>query len=230
MRTEDLVLVSVDDHAVEPPDLFDRWVPPRWRDRAPRSVRKPDGTDVWVFEGIEKPNIGLNAVVGRPPEEYGIEPSSYADMRSGCYDIHARVRDMDANGVLGSMCFPTFPQFCGQMFAKASDKELAHVLLQSYNDWHVDEWCGTYPGRFIPLSLPPIWDPALMAAEVRRMGRKNSTRSHSRRTRRSSAGPVSTATTGTRSGQRVSTRGPWSAFTLALRPPWRCRRVTGRST
>jgi len=173
MRTEDLILVSVDDHAVEPPDLFERWVPPRWRDRAPRSVHKADGTDVWLFEGIEKPNIGLNAVVGRPAEEYGIDPSSYDEMRPGCYDIHARVRDMDANGVLGSMCFPTVPQFCGQLFAKASDKELARVLLQSYNDWHVEEWCGTYPGRFIPLSLPPIWDPALMAAEVRRMAAKD---------------------------------------------------------
>ena len=172
MRTEDMILVSVDDHVVEPPDLFDRWVPPRYRDRAPKSVRKPDGTDVWMFEGIEKPNIGLNAVVGRPPEEYGMDPSAYVEMRPGCYDIHARVRDMDANGVLGSMCFPTFPQFCGQMFAKASDKDLAHVLLQSYNDWHVEEWCGTYPGRFIPLSLPPIWDPTLMGAEVRRMAGK----------------------------------------------------------
>jgi predicted TIM-barrel fold metal-dependent hydrolase len=172
MRTEDLILVSVDDHAVEPPDLFERWVPARWRDRAPKSVHKPDGTDVWLFEGIEKPNIGLNAVVGRRAEEYGIDPSSYGEMRSGCYDIHARVRDMDANGVLGSMCFPTVPQFCGQLFAKSSDKELAHVLLQSYNDWHVDEWCGTYPGRFIPLSVPPIWDPVLMADEVRRMAAK----------------------------------------------------------
>ncbi len=172
MRTEDLILVSVDDHSVEPPDLFERWVPEKWRDKAPKAVRKPDGTDVWIFEGVEKPSIGLNAVVGRPPEEYGMDPSSYDEMRPGCYDIHARVRDMDANGVLGSMCFPTVPQFCGQMFAKSPDKELAHVLVQSYNDWHVDEWCGTYPGRFIPLAVPPIWDPELMAAEIRRMSAK----------------------------------------------------------
>jgi predicted TIM-barrel fold metal-dependent hydrolase len=45
-------------------------------------------------------------------------------------------------------------------------------LLRAYNDWHIDEWCGTYPGRFIPLSIPPIWDPQLMADEVRRVAKK----------------------------------------------------------
>ena len=71
MRAEDLILVSVDDHVVEPPDMFDDHVPAKWKDRAPRVVHKDDGTDVWVYEGNEMPNIGLNAVAGRPPEEYG---------------------------------------------------------------------------------------------------------------------------------------------------------------
>jgi hypothetical protein len=70
------------------------------------------------------------------------------------------------------MCFPSFPQLCGQLFARAKDKELGLALLQAYNDWHIDEWCGTYPGRFIPLALPPIWDPDAMAAEVRRVAAK----------------------------------------------------------
>jgi predicted TIM-barrel fold metal-dependent hydrolase len=79
---------------------------------------------------------------------------------------------MNANGVLASMNFPSYPQFCGQYFARAEDKDLGLAVLQAYNDWHVDEWCGTYPGRMIPLALPPIWDPELMAAEVRRMAAK----------------------------------------------------------
>ena len=66
---------------------------------------------------------------------------------------------MDANGVLGSMCFPSFPNLCGQLFARSKDKDAALAILRAYNDWHIDEWCGTYPGRFIPLALPPIWDP-----------------------------------------------------------------------
>ncbi|HUU42811.1 MAG TPA: amidohydrolase family protein [Planctomycetota bacterium] len=169
---DDLVLVSVDDHVVEPPNLFDNHLPAKWKDYAPKSVRKDSGIDVWVYEGNEIPNIGLNAVAGRPPEEYDIEPTSYEMMRAGCYDIHERVKDMNRNGVLASMCFPSFVQFCGQLFSRSKDLDIGLNLLRAYNDWHIDEWCGTYPGRFMPLSIPPIWDPQAMADEVHRVSKK----------------------------------------------------------
>ena len=79
---------------------------------------------------------------------------------------------MNAGGVLGSMCFPSFPGFSGRLFAAADDKDLALAVLQAYNDWHVDEWCGAYPGRFIPMGLPVLWDAELAAAEVRRLAAK----------------------------------------------------------
>jgi predicted TIM-barrel fold metal-dependent hydrolase len=172
VQLDDMIMVSVDDHAVEPPHVFEGRLAERYRDVAPRLVRKDDGTDVWLYEGREIPNIGLNAVAGRPPEEYGMEPTSFDEIREGCYDIHARVRDMDANGVLGSMCFSSFPNLCGQLFARSKDKDAALAIVRAYNDWHVDDWCGTYPGRFIPLALPPLWDPHAMADEVHRMAAK----------------------------------------------------------
>lgn len=172
MRSDDLILVSVDDHAVEPPDMFEGHIPAAFADRAPRVVTKDDGTEMWVYEGEESMNIGLNAVAGRLPEEYNMDPTSFEEMRAGCYDIHARVLDMNANGQLGSMCFPSFPQFCGQMFLRSQDKDLGLAVVRAYNDWHVDEWCGTYPGRFIPLGITPMWDPQLMADEVRRLAKK----------------------------------------------------------
>src|ERR1700677_1038683 len=100
MRAEDLILVSVDDHIVEPPGMFDGRLPARYQDLAPKLVQKDDHTEVWTYQGQEMPNIGLNAVVGRPPEEYGIEPTSFSQMRPGCYDVTERIRDMNANGVL----------------------------------------------------------------------------------------------------------------------------------
>jgi predicted TIM-barrel fold metal-dependent hydrolase len=172
MHLEDLILVSVDDHVVEPPNLFDNHLPDKWKDLAPKSIKKPDGTDVWVYEGSEIPNIGLNAVAGRPPEEYNVDPTRYEEIRAGCYDIHERVKDMNRNGVLGSMCFPSFVQFCGQLFSRSKDLDVGLNMLRAYNDWHIDEWCGSYPGRFIPLSIPPIWDPQLMADEVHRVAKK----------------------------------------------------------
>src|SRR5262245_63879147 len=111
VRVDDLIMVSVDDHLVEPPDMFEQVMPERWRDRAPRIIRTKDGADVWTFEGSIIPNIGLNAVAGRPREEYGIEPTAFDEMRPGCWNVDDRVKDMDAGGVLGSMCYPWFPGF-----------------------------------------------------------------------------------------------------------------------
>jgi hypothetical protein len=172
MELDDLILVSVDDHVVEPPDVFEGRLSAAAAERAPRVVRQANGQDSWVFEGTALPNVGLNAVAGRVPEEYGVDPVSFDQMRPGCYDIDERVRDMDVNGVLGSLNFPSIAGFAGQLFMTCDDKAIALELLQAYNDWHIDDWCGTHPGRMIPLAVPVIWDPELMAAEIRRVAAK----------------------------------------------------------
>src|SRR5271170_4100855 len=120
LALNDLILVSVDDHLIEPPDLFKKHMPQRLKSRAPVSVRR-DGRDVWEFDGkIYKINA-LNAVAGRPRSEYGMEPMSFDEMRKGCWDIDSRIADMNANGVLGSLCFPSFPHFAGELFFKVND-------------------------------------------------------------------------------------------------------------
>src|SRR5215470_576515 len=125
MKPDDYILVSVDDHVVEPATLFDQHLPAAYKARAPRVKHKADGSDVWTFEGEQIPNIGLNAVVGRPLEEYGMEPTSFEQLRKGTYDVNARIEDMNANGVLASMCFPSFPGLCGALFFRQQDKTLA---------------------------------------------------------------------------------------------------------
>jgi predicted TIM-barrel fold metal-dependent hydrolase len=172
MKADDLILVSVDDHVVEPPTMFDNHLSAEWKPKAPRVVRKQDGSDVWMFNGQQVINIGLNAVVGRVPEEYGMEPTAFDQLRPGTWNIDERIRDMNANGVLMSLCFPSIAGLCGTLFARQEDKALARVMLQAYNDWHIDEWCGTYPGRFIPMAILPLWDPTLMAEEIRRVAKK----------------------------------------------------------
>jgi predicted TIM-barrel fold metal-dependent hydrolase len=172
MNVNDMVLVSVDDHVVEPPDLFKGRLPAKYVELAPQFITNPDGTDVWKYNGETVGNVALNAVAGRPKEEYGIEPTSFTQLRKGTYDHDERVKDMSANGVLGSLCFPSFPQFCGQLFARTEDKDVALAMVRAYNDWHIDEWCGSHPGRFIPCAIPAIWDPEVMAAEIRRVAKK----------------------------------------------------------
>ena len=171
MQTDDLILVSVDDHIIEPPDLFVRHISKEYLDRAPQLVRTSEGTDVWEFGGRKIENSALNAIAGRPREEFGLEPQGLDEIRPGCFDVHERVKDMSACGVLGSMNFPSFPGFAARLFA-TEDIEFSKALVRAYNDWHIDEWCGAYPGRFIPMALPMIWDAEACADEVRRVSAK----------------------------------------------------------
>ena len=168
---EELILISVDDHIIEPPDLFDAHLPERFKAEAPRIVRRDDGADVWRFGEVEVPNVALNAVAGRPKEEYGVEPQSLEEIRPGCFIVDERVKDMNACGVLASMNFPSFPGFAARLFA-VEDEEFGLALVRAYNDWHIDEWCGAHPGRFIPMALPVIWDAEKCAQEVRRVADK----------------------------------------------------------
>jgi predicted TIM-barrel fold metal-dependent hydrolase len=72
------------------------------------------------------------------------------------------------------MNFPSFPTFTARIFAPDSsgDSDLSIALVRAYNDWHLDDWCAAYPGRFIPMAVPAIWDPHLTADEIRRCAAK----------------------------------------------------------
>ena len=115
----------------------------------------------------------MAATVGWPTEEWGFNPGSYSELRPGCFDVHERVRDMDANGVLASMNFPTMAGFNARTFTEAGDKELVagHAPgLQRLGHRRVVR--GSYPGRFIPLGIVPMWDVDLAVEEVHRLGKK----------------------------------------------------------
>lgn len=173
MQMDDMILVSIDDHMIEPPDLFENHVPEKYKADMPKVVRNDQGVDEWHFQGSATSTpFGMAATVGWPKEEWGFNPGSYPELRPGCFDVHQRVRDMDANGVLASLNFPTMAGFSARTFNEGEDKELALVMMNAYNDWVHDEWCAAYPDRFIPLGMVPNWDPELAAAEVHRLAKK----------------------------------------------------------
>src|SRR6201996_6802370 len=172
VKAEDMILVSIDDHVIEPRDMFDNHVPAKYKNEAPKSIMDENGYENWWFQGVASQSGSLNAVVGWPNEEWGMNPTTFAEMRPGSYDIHERVRDMNRNGILASMCFPSFAGFSARFFQEAKDPDLALIMLKAYNDWHIDEWCTAYPGRFIPLAIVPVWDPKQAVAEVRRVAAK----------------------------------------------------------
>jgi predicted TIM-barrel fold metal-dependent hydrolase len=163
------VIVSVDDHLVEPAHLFEGRMPAALVDAAPRVEVADDGTEAWLFDGRRHPQIGLNAVVGRPKDEWSMEPANFDDMRRGCWDPEARLADMDVDGVWASLHYPSLiAGFCGSNFSRCSDPDLGLACVRAWNDWHLDEWVGPRTDRFIPLQLPWLSDPEVAAAEVRR--------------------------------------------------------------
>jgi predicted TIM-barrel fold metal-dependent hydrolase len=175
LSMNDMVLISVDDHITEPPDMFDRHLSAKDLATAPKFCTDEKGKAYWSYQGMFMPSVGLNAVVGRPLEEYGMEPTSLEQMRKGVYDVHERINDMNANGVAASLNFGTCVGFDGGRFHKAPDKALSLVHMRAYNDWHIDEWCGAYPGRFIPCGLLPTWDMDATVEEIKRIAKKGCT-------------------------------------------------------
>jgi predicted TIM-barrel fold metal-dependent hydrolase len=163
-------IVSADDHVVEPPDIFDGRFPKKYRDDAPRIVDTENGGQAWLWIGKILPNIGLNAVVGRPREELTFEPTRFEHMRRGTWDVKARLVDMDINGVWASVCFPSFlPGFVGQRLTLWPDDEgLAWEAMRAYNDWHLEAWCGADARRFIPNQIAWLRDPVKAGEEIRR--------------------------------------------------------------
>jgi predicted TIM-barrel fold metal-dependent hydrolase len=188
-------MISVDDHVMEPKELWQEQLPASLRERGPRTVREKvklsfkgghygfernaeDGQwcDVWLFDDLVTPTGLLHAPAGVPRDEQRNIPAVYEDFRDGTWDQTARLADMDLNHVDAAINYPNiFPRFAGQGFLERSDKELALACLRIYNDWMIDDWCaGAGKGRLIPLTLVPLWDPALAAEEVRRCAAKGS--------------------------------------------------------
>jgi predicted TIM-barrel fold metal-dependent hydrolase len=168
-RAVTVPIISVDDHLIEPPDLFEGRLPAALQEEAPRVVEDEGGTQCWIFESNRYPNVGLNAVVGRPRDEWSMEPARFDQMRPGCFDIDQRILDMDRAGLWASLCFPSLVSgFCGAVYARAKDPELGLACLRAFNDWHHEVWAGTYPERIIPLQLPYLADIDVAVAEVTR--------------------------------------------------------------
>ena len=186
-------IVSVDDHVVEPPDLWQRYLPIALRDRGPRVERvkgkvrgngrhftfpeREDGywADRWVYEGETMPITSGFVAVCFDRDDVDNRAVLFDDLLLGCTDPAARLTEMDANHVDASLCFPTFPRFCGQTFLEGKDKDLGLACVRAYNDWMIDEWCGgPARGHLIPLTLVPMWDVELAVAEVRRCAGKGS--------------------------------------------------------
>ena len=161
-------LISVDDHLVEPRDMFDGRLPERYQHLAPRIVRMLNGSEPWYYDGDYLPQSGSNAVVGQADRGDVMDPASFEDMRPGTYDIHERIRDMDIAGIYASVNFPSIISgFCGRIFSRTKDQELGLAVTRAWNSWMLESWHGQYPDRIVPMGITWLSDPVLGAQEIR---------------------------------------------------------------
>lgn len=187
-------IVSIDDHIVEPPTLWQDRLPVALKEQGPRVVRERVGyygtpagaddpaaqwSDVWYYDGMRIPTLRIWASAGlrealTPDGEVDLRLSdavgmTYDELRPGCFEPEACVADMQRNGVDASLGFPNLIlRFCGQLFLDAPDKALALTCVQAYNDWLMEQWQPLGRGRLYGATLIPLWDPLAAAAEVRR--------------------------------------------------------------
>jgi predicted TIM-barrel fold metal-dependent hydrolase len=161
-------IFSVDDHIVEPPDVWTSRVPAKFRERAPHVIEE-DGRQIWEYEDDRCLNMALGAVAGKPREEWNEEPTRFSDMIPGCYDPKARAQDLLSQGVFASVSFPTLPRYAGMLFNSFKDKELASHCVRAWNDFVLEEWCpGGPPGLFVPMIICQVWNPAEAVEEIER--------------------------------------------------------------
>ena len=162
-------IFSVDDHLLEPPHTFEGRLPNKLQDRAPRVVETEEGHEVWHFEGQPYFQVGFMCVAGRPKEDHRLEPCRFEEVRPGCYDIDARIKDMDIGGVWSSVHFPAgVTGFGGTLFSETKDQELGLACMRAWNDWLYEEWYGPYKDRIVPLGITYLADPEKGAEEIRR--------------------------------------------------------------
>jgi len=181
---DDAKIISVDDHVIEPATVWQDRLPEKYKEVGPKVVHftgktldqlgnEVEGTmQTWEAEGNRAATIGLNAVAGKPKEDIGLDPVGFDDMRPGCYEIEARLKDMDEDGIWAQLCFPSYPGFAGSTFFNYQDKELATLCVSAWNDWMLDEWAAAAPERQIPLAMVPYWDIDATAAEAKRVAEK----------------------------------------------------------
>src|SRR6202042_2644823 len=100
-------IISVDDHVVEPPDLWTSRLPKSLHDRVPHVRRELGGFAAGKYD----PN----------KLDWAADPDG---PHPGCYARTARLADMAANHTDVSLCFPTVPRFCGQIFMERQDKKV----------------------------------------------------------------------------------------------------------
>jgi len=163
-------IFSADDHVQEPRDLWQRNLPKRLRERAPRLVDLPDGSQAFQIAGVPSRKLDLLLSAGQTAgEKAQLKAVRWEDVRPAFYDPTARIEDMIADGLVGTVLYPNvLLDLCNNQITL--DREVYEPVIQIYNDF-LSDFCAHDLSRLLGVGLVPMHDVSAGLAELKRMAR-----------------------------------------------------------
>jgi predicted TIM-barrel fold metal-dependent hydrolase len=147
-------IVDADCHILEPPDIWQHWLPSKYQEKAPKLVKDAHGGDAWLTAvGGDPDPIGLTATPGMPWDNFRWFGVTYDEARQGCYNGAARLADMDIDGVDAEVLFP--PQRTMSHFLGDDDDDFVLAGVEAYNNFLFEEFCAPDPKRLVGLAQIP---------------------------------------------------------------------------
>ncbi|MGE0223935.1 MAG: amidohydrolase family protein [Acetobacteraceae bacterium] len=147
-------VIDADGHILEPLSLWQDYMEPAFRDRAPRLVRDARGKERLIIEektlGSER-GVGALGAVGARDGTVVDDTMEYSQGRKGGFDPHARIPDMDQDGIDAAFLYPSIGLFVGSI----QDPALAAAVARAYNRWLAD-YCKPYPDRLFGVAMLPM--------------------------------------------------------------------------
>ena len=158
-------IIDADQHIIEPPDLWERWLPARFRPMAPKLVKDEDGGDAWQLgEHIEP--LGLVTVMATPPQKLRWTGVRYAELHHGCWEPEGRLQLMNEDGIDAAIIYP--PQRTMRYFMSNTDPEFHLAGIHAYNDWILKSFCGGNGDRLGAIAQMPSLGVDSLIAELER--------------------------------------------------------------
>lgn len=156
------LVVDLDGHVIEPPEMWKEYIEEEYRACAPREVR--DSWDVPRLM-VESRLFPTPEGPGRAPR-YVLPPEMREEYRArlaGGSDPHLRIRDMDTDGIDVALLLPSQ----GLVIGAVRDAGLAAAISRAYNNWLAD-YCRPYPERLLGAAMIPFQNVEAAVLEIRR--------------------------------------------------------------